>query len=226
MAAPPPNPLVPPPPLTPSDVQGTQAEKAALGLAARLGWSWAQFLTRPAANIGGVNVCTPCSPPNQKPPPLTLGCPRAGDTIPVDSADGGGEIFLQPQEEAFHQAVDAGLLLALGEQAERAGAGWGGGGASRSRHGDAELGIPPTRGQGMSLLWWGRAARRRWGRQKSGCRRQSPWPCTPAWDAPPSRRRSGHPRSPAGARLPRDRATTKPQIMPPPPSTASRHPSR
>lgn len=57
-----PVPPPPPPSLTPGDVQGAQAEQAALGLAGRLGWSRAQLLTRPAANVWGVSGCTPLTP--------------------------------------------------------------------------------------------------------------------------------------------------------------------
>lgn len=61
---------------------------------------------------GGEQVHPTCPP---TPPITTLGCPCGGDAIPVDGADGGGIILLQPQEEPLYQAVDAGLLPALGE---------------------------------------------------------------------------------------------------------------
>lgn len=87
----------------------------------------------------GVSGCTLFTPY-----PFTPGCPHAGDAVPVDSADGGGEILLQPQEEALHQAVDAGLLPALGEQAERAGARWG----SPVPAGGTQSSGSPLQGQG------------------------------------------------------------------------------
>lgn len=105
------------PSLTPSDVQGTEAEQAALLLAARLGWIWAQLLSCPAPSVVGVGVeCL--QPIHLHTPPAAS--PRSA--IPVDCADGGGEVVLKPQEEVFYQVADAGLLPALGEQ----GKGWDG----------------------------------------------------------------------------------------------------
>lgn len=103
-----PNPLSPPllSPLTSLGVQATEAEEAALGLTAGLGWLWAQLLPCPAAKMG-VCGCTPIPPHPQY--------PHMDPPIPVHGADGGGELLLQPQQEALDQLVDAGLLPALWE---------------------------------------------------------------------------------------------------------------
>lgn len=52
------------------------------------------------------------------PSPPTPPVPPPAPPIPVHGADGGGELLLQPQQEALNQLVDAELLPALWEQQE------------------------------------------------------------------------------------------------------------
>lgn len=83
-------------------------------------------------------------------PHTTPCCPLRGDALPVDSADGGGEILLQPHEEALYHMADTGLIPALQGQTERAGMGEG---VPTSPWGCGAWDLPHV-DQGTPLPWW------------------------------------------------------------------------